>query len=92
MRFSYAESMTDPSFYAPLARAAEEAGYDSMVVPDSICYPRHAVSRYPYSPDGSRDTCVTNDPDLAEALAPLKRLWRDPESRLEQAVKLELAS
>ena len=39
MRFSYAESMTDPSFYAPLARAAEEAGYDSMVVPDSICYP-----------------------------------------------------
>ena len=39
MRFSYAESMTDPSFYAPLARAAEEAGYDSMVVPDSLCYP-----------------------------------------------------
>jgi len=54
MRFSYAESMTDPSFYAPLARAAEEAGYDSMVIPDSICYPRHADSRYPYNPDGSR--------------------------------------
>jgi len=55
LRFSYAESMTDPSFYAPLARAAEEAGYDSMVVPDSICYPRHADSRYPFSPDGSRE-------------------------------------
>ena len=55
MRFSYAESMTDPSFYAPLARAAEEAGYDSMVVPDSICYPRHSGSRYPFSPDGSRE-------------------------------------
>ena len=55
MRFSYAESMTDPSFYAPLARAAEEAGYDSMVIPDSICYPRHASSRYPYNPDGSRE-------------------------------------
>jgi probable F420-dependent oxidoreductase len=55
VRFSYAESMTEPSFYAPLARAAEEAGYDSMVVPDSICYPRHAVSRYPFSPDGSRE-------------------------------------
>jgi alkanesulfonate monooxygenase SsuD/methylene tetrahydromethanopterin reductase-like flavin-dependent oxidoreductase (luciferase family) len=38
-----------------LARAAEEAGYDSMVMPDSICYPRHAVSRYPFSPDGSRE-------------------------------------
>jgi probable F420-dependent oxidoreductase len=55
VRFSYAESMTDPSFYAPLARAAEEAGYDSMVVPDSICYPRHATSRYPFTPDGSRE-------------------------------------
>jgi len=55
VRFSYAESMTDPSFYAPLARAAEEAGYDSMVVPDSICYPLHASSRYPFTPDGSRE-------------------------------------
>jgi probable F420-dependent oxidoreductase len=55
VRFSYAESMTEPSFYAPLARAAEEAGYDSMVVPDGICYPRHASSRYPFTPDGSRE-------------------------------------
>jgi probable F420-dependent oxidoreductase len=55
MRFSYAESMTDPSFYAPLARAAEEAGYHSMVIPDSICYPMHADSTYPYNPDGSRE-------------------------------------
>ena len=27
MRFSYAESMCDPAFYVPLARAAEHAGY-----------------------------------------------------------------
>jgi probable F420-dependent oxidoreductase len=47
--------MTNPSFYAPLARAAEEAGFDSMVVPDGICYPLHATSRYPYTPDGSRE-------------------------------------
>ena len=55
MRFCYAESMTDPSFYAPLARAAEAAGFDSMMVPDSICYPRRADSRYPFNPDGSRE-------------------------------------
>jgi probable F420-dependent oxidoreductase len=55
MRFSYAESMTDPTFYAPLARAAEDAGYHSMVIPDSICYPRHATSTYPYNPDGTRE-------------------------------------
>lgn len=55
MRFSYAESMTDPSFYAPLARAAEEAGYQSMVIPDSICYPLHSDSVYPFNPDGTRE-------------------------------------
>ena len=47
--------MTDPSFYPALARAAEEAGYDSMIVPDSICYPRHSDSVYPFNPDGSRE-------------------------------------
>src|SRR5215469_6133 len=47
--------MTDPSFYGPLARAAEEAGYHSMVIPDSICYPLEATSTYPYNPDGTRE-------------------------------------
>jgi len=55
VRFSYAESMTDPSYYPALARAAEEAGYDSMIVPDSICYPMHSDSVYPFNPDGSRE-------------------------------------
>jgi len=55
VRFCYAESMTDPSFYARLARAAEEAGYDSMVIPDSICYPAESDSVYPFNPDGTRE-------------------------------------
>ncbi len=55
MRFSYAESMTDPSFYLPLAQAAEAAGYDSMVVPDSICYPEVSDTTYPFNPDGTRE-------------------------------------
>jgi probable F420-dependent oxidoreductase len=55
VRFSYAESMTSPSFYAPLARAAEDSGYDSMVVPDGICYPERSASVYPFNPDGSRE-------------------------------------
>jgi probable F420-dependent oxidoreductase len=55
VRFSYAESMTSPSFYAPLARAAEDSGYDSMVVPDSICYPERSASVYPFNPDGTRE-------------------------------------
>jgi probable F420-dependent oxidoreductase len=55
MRFSYAESMVDPAFYLPLAVAAEEAGYDSMVVPDSLCYPEVSDSTYPFNPDGTRE-------------------------------------
>jgi alkanesulfonate monooxygenase SsuD/methylene tetrahydromethanopterin reductase-like flavin-dependent oxidoreductase (luciferase family) len=55
MRFSYAESMVDPAYYLPLARAAEEAGYDGMVVPDSICYPEVSDSTYPFSPDHTRE-------------------------------------
>jgi len=55
MRFSYAESMTEPAFYGPLARAAEEAGYDTFVVPDSIAYPRESDTTYPFNPDGSRE-------------------------------------
>ena len=55
MRFSYAESMCDPSQYLPLAVAAEEAGWDSFVIPDSLCYPEVSDSTYPYTPDGRRE-------------------------------------
>ena len=55
MRFSYAESMVNPSFYLPLARAAEDAGYDGMVIPDSLCYPKESDSTYPFSPDHTRE-------------------------------------
>ncbi len=55
MRFTFAESMIDPSFYVPLAQAAEDAGYDSFLVPDSIAYPQESDSTYPFNPDGSRE-------------------------------------
>ena len=55
MRFTYAEAMTDPSYYIPLAQAAEAAGYHSMTIPDSIAYPFESDSKYPYTPDGSRE-------------------------------------
>jgi probable F420-dependent oxidoreductase len=55
VRFSFAESLTDPSFYIPLAKAAEDAGYHSMTIADSIAYPFESDSKYPYTPDGSRE-------------------------------------
>ena len=54
MRFTFAESMCDPSHYMPLAIEAERAGYDSFTVPDSICYPQESDSKYPYTQDGDR--------------------------------------
>jgi probable F420-dependent oxidoreductase len=54
MRFSYAETFCNPEFLAPLARAAEDAGYDSFVVPDSVLFPAESDTLYPYTADGDR--------------------------------------
>ena len=54
MRFSYAESMCDPTFYVPLAKAAEGAGFTTFLVPDSVLYPEASDTRYPYTPTGDR--------------------------------------
>ena len=55
MRFSYQIGMCEADHYLPLAQAAEAAGYDGITIPDSICYPEQASSRYPYNADGSRE-------------------------------------
>jgi alkanesulfonate monooxygenase SsuD/methylene tetrahydromethanopterin reductase-like flavin-dependent oxidoreductase (luciferase family) len=55
VRFTYAEAMTDPSYYIPLAKAAEAAGYHSMTIPDSVAYPFESDAKYPYTPDGNRE-------------------------------------
>jgi probable F420-dependent oxidoreductase len=54
VRFTYAEAMTDASYYLPLAQAAEAAGYSSITVADSLAYPEVSDSTYPYTADGSR--------------------------------------
>lgn len=55
MRFSLQVGMCDAAHYLPMARAAEAAGYDGLAIPDSICYPQEASSKYPYNADGSRE-------------------------------------
>ena len=54
MRFTFADSMIDPSFYLPLARAAEEAGFAAFSVPDNIGYTEASDATYPYTRDGDR--------------------------------------
>jgi probable F420-dependent oxidoreductase len=48
-------SMIEPSYYGPLAAAAEEAGFASIGLADSICYPKESDSSYPYNFDGTRE-------------------------------------
>jgi probable F420-dependent oxidoreductase len=55
MRFTFAESMCDPHQLIPLAQAAEDAGYTSFTVPDSICFPKESDTEYPYNQDGNRE-------------------------------------
>ncbi len=59
MRFHYQVGMCDASHYLPLARAVEAAGYHGITIPDSICYPQEASSKYPYNADGSREFLET---------------------------------
>src|SRR4249919_553275 len=55
MRFTYAEALTDPSYYLPLAQAAERAGYSSITIADSLSYPKESDSKYPYTDTGDRE-------------------------------------
>jgi probable F420-dependent oxidoreductase len=47
--------MTQATYYAPLAQAAEAAGYTSMTVADSLIYPKESDSKYPYTDTGDRE-------------------------------------
>ena len=75
MRFTYTESMCDPKQYCTLAVEAEQAGYDSFTVPESILYPQESTSKYPYTPDGDREFLKAGgvfDDDQIDAFIDLK--------------------
>ena len=55
MKFAYHPTMCNPAFYLELAKTAEEAGFNTITFPDSICYPKECDSTYPYNDDGSRE-------------------------------------
>ncbi|MBK5287003.1 MAG: TIGR03619 family F420-dependent LLM class oxidoreductase [Acidimicrobiia bacterium] len=54
MRWTVAFPMFPADHLVPMARAAEEAGFDSITVPDSVFFPEAVSADYPYSPDGGR--------------------------------------
>ena len=55
MRFHYQIGMCESDHYLPLVKAEEDAGYDGITIPDSLCYPEVGDPAYPYNADGSRE-------------------------------------
>jgi probable F420-dependent oxidoreductase len=54
MRFCIPFPFFPASHLLPMARAAEEAGFDSLTKSDAVFFPEHISARYHGSPDGDR--------------------------------------
>lgn len=54
MKFTVSVAMNPLGQYAELARTAEENGFSSVALPDSLFYSESVSAKYPYTPDGSR--------------------------------------
>lgn len=52
--FALALPMLPPEHFLPLARAAEDAGFTSIAVPESVFFPETVSADYPYTSDGGR--------------------------------------
>jgi probable F420-dependent oxidoreductase len=54
MKFTLALAMCSPAHVLPLAKAAEDAGWDGAALPDSVFFPENVSAGYPYTPTGER--------------------------------------
>jgi probable F420-dependent oxidoreductase len=68
MKFGTPIAMIEPAYYLPLVQAAEDAGFDTVAVPDSIAYPRESANTYPYNFDGTREF-LENKPFIEPTVA-----------------------
>jgi probable F420-dependent oxidoreductase len=54
MKFTVAVALSPLDQLTELARTAEECGYDSIALPDSLFFAEQVSAKYPYTADGSR--------------------------------------
>jgi probable F420-dependent oxidoreductase len=54
MKFTMGIALSPLDQLTSLAQTAEECGFDSIALPDSLFFPENASAKYPYTPDGSR--------------------------------------
>ena len=52
MKFVTSLAFSDPTQLCELARAADEAGWDGLVVSDHVVHPEKIATPYPYTKDG----------------------------------------
>jgi probable F420-dependent oxidoreductase len=68
MKFVISAAFQPPDHLIPLARAAEEAGFEAISFSDHVVYPEQLDTPYPYTEDGSRrydETSEFPDPWVA---------------------------
>jgi probable F420-dependent oxidoreductase len=68
MKFVISAAFQPLENLVPLARAAEQAGFEAISFSDHVVYPQALDTPYPYTPDGSRrydETTVFPDPWVA---------------------------
>ncbi|MGW5572876.1 TIGR03619 family F420-dependent LLM class oxidoreductase [Nocardia thailandica] len=54
MKFTLGIALSPLDQLTALAKTAEECGFTSIALPDSLFYMKSAAAKYPYTPDGSR--------------------------------------
>ena len=54
MKFTVGVALSALDQLPELARTAEECGYDSIALPDSLFFSEQVSAKYPYTPDGAR--------------------------------------
>lgn len=54
MQFTLSLAMCPPDRVLPLARIAEDSGWDGVTFPDSVFFPEQVSSEYPFTGDGRR--------------------------------------
>ena len=52
MKFAIATTFSDPAQLDPIARTADECGWDALTFSDHIVHPERMESKYPYTADG----------------------------------------
>jgi len=53
LRFITSLAFSDPTHFAEVARAADAAGWDGLVLSDHVVHPQPSESPYPYTKDGA---------------------------------------